>query len=115
MLCRTVGEELWLMQATPRRWLKDGEKIEVSNLQTEFGPLSFTVQSKMASKSTECNVLVPHRHPAKRLKVRFRAPENQEIASVTVNEQDWQDFERAGEWIMIPGSMKEGKIVVRYK
>ncbi len=114
MLCRTVGEELWLMQATPRRWLKDGEKIEVNNLQTEFGPISFSAQSQMTSKKMECKVLVPNRHPVKRLKIRFRAPEHQKIVSVTVNEQDWKDFDKEGEWIIIPGSLKEGRIVIRY-
>jgi len=114
MLCRTVGEELWLMQATPRRWLKDGEKIEVKNLQTEFGPISYSVQSQMASNTVKCNVSVPNRHPVKRLKIRFRAPENQKIASVIVNEQAWQDFDRDGEWITIPGSLKEARIVIRY-
>jgi len=115
MLCRTVGEELWLMQATPRRWLKDGEKIEVNNLQTEFGPISFSVQSHMASRTVACKVLVPHRHPVKRLKVRFRVPGDQKIATVTVNEQAWQDFDRDGEWIAIPGSLKEAAILIRYQ
>jgi hypothetical protein len=114
MLCRTVGEELWLMQATPRRWLKDGEKTEVNDLQTEFGPISFSVQSKIASKTVECKVNVPSRHPVKKLKIRFRSPEQQKISSVTVNDQNWQDFDREGEWVIIPGSLKEGRIIVRY-
>jgi hypothetical protein len=114
MLCRSVGDELWLMQATPRRWLKEGEKTEIANLQTEFGPVSFSMRSQAASGMVECNVAPPSRHPAKKLKIRFRAPEKQKIASVTVNGQDWRDFDRDGEWVSIPGSLKDAKIVVRY-
>jgi hypothetical protein len=114
MLCRTVGDELWLMQATPRRWMKDGGKIEVTNLQTEFGPISFSVESQMASKTLKCRVAAPNRHPVKRIKVRLRSPEHQRIASVTVNEQAWQDFDSDGEWVLLPGSLKEARVVVRY-
>lgn len=74
MLCLTVGNELWLLQATPRRRLNDGEKIEVRDLQTEFGPISFAVRSTLASGSVQASISPPQRRPVDRLKVRFRAP-----------------------------------------
>jgi len=40
---------------------------------------------------------------------------DQKIATVTVNEQAWQDFDRDGEWIAIPGSLKEAAILIRYQ
>jgi len=114
MLARTVGDDLWLMQVTPRRWLKEGEKIEVKDLQTEFGPLSYSVRSNLASGTIEARLSAPTRHPARQLKVRFRAPENRKMQAVTVNGQKWTDFDPAGEWVTVPGSLKEATIFVQY-
>lgn len=114
MLCRRVGDELWLMQATPRRWLKDGERIEVKNLQTDFGPVSFSVCSNLASNSIEARVTAPNRHPARRIKVRFRVPGAPKMQSVTVNGATWHDFEADKEWVTIPGLPTENIIQIRY-
>jgi len=114
MLCRTVGDELWLMQATPRCWLADGEKTEVRHLQTEFGPLSFSVHSNLGSGTVRARVSAPPRNPASKVKVRFRVPGNHRMRSVTVNGQEWTDFDPAGEWVAIPGSLKEAVISVQY-
>jgi hypothetical protein len=114
MLCRTVGNELWLMQATPRRWLADGKKTEVRNLQTEFGPISYSVRSKLASGTVEAEISPPRRNPASKLKVRFRVPENRNMKSVTVNGQKWTDFDPAGEWVTIPGSLQDATVTVQY-
>jgi hypothetical protein len=114
MLCRTVGNELWLLQATPRRWLNDGEKIEVRDLQTEFGPISFAVRSALASGSIQASISLPQRRPVDRLRVRFRVPQQRRMRSVTVNGQEWTDFDAEREWVVVPGSMKQAEIVVRY-
>ena len=114
MLCRTVGNELWLLQATPRRWLNDGEKIEVRDLQTEFGPISFAVRSTLASGSVQASISPPQRRPVDRLKIRFRAPEQRRMRSVTVNGQKWTDFDAEKEWVVVPGSMKQAEVAVRY-
>jgi hypothetical protein len=114
MLARTVGDDLWLMQATPRRWFNDGEKIEVKGLQTEFGPLSYSVRSYLASAKIEATISAPTRHPAGKLRVRFRAPANRKMQAVMVNGQKWTDFDPAGEWVTLPGSLKEAAIEVHY-
>ena len=114
MLARTVNNDLWLMQATPRRWLNDGEKIEVKDLQTEFGPLSYSVHSHLASGTIEAQISAPARRPAGQLKVRFRVPEIHKMQAVTVNGQKWTDFDPAGEWVILPGSLKEAAIIVHY-
>jgi hypothetical protein len=114
MLARTVGDDLWLMQATPRRWLNDGEKIEVKDLQTEFGPLSYSVRSHLASGAIEAKISEPTRQPAVKVKVRFRVPANRKMQSVAVNGQRWTDFDAAGEWVTLPGSLKEATVLVRY-
>jgi len=114
MLCRTVGEELWLLQAIPRRWLNDGERIEMKNLQTEFGPVSYSVESKLRSGSVEAHVTIPRRQPVKGLKIRFRVPEGREMQSVLMNGEHWRDFDAEGEWVTVPATFKEVMIQVRY-
>jgi hypothetical protein len=114
MLARAVGDDLWLMQATPRRWMKDGEKIEVKNLQTEFGPVSYSVTSHLAAGNIEAKVSEPTRQPAGKVKVRFRVPDNHKMQSVTVNGNKWNDFDPAGEWVTLPGSLQEATIVAQY-
>jgi hypothetical protein len=114
LLCRTVGDELWLMQATPRRWLNGGEKIQVEKLQTEFGAISFDVRSRLAEGVIEANVAPPNRVPAKRIRIRFRTPGHRTIRSVSVDGRDWRQFDRAEEWITLPESSQRLHIVARY-
>jgi hypothetical protein len=113
MLCRRVGDELWLMQATPRRWLKDGAATEVKGLHTEFGPISFSIRSRLSSGSVEARVTPPTRQPAKQLKIRFRGPAGWRLRSVTLNGENWREFDPDGQWVIIPGSLKEMTIQVR--
>lgn len=114
MLARTVGSELWLNQATPRRWLAGGQKIEVRGLQTEFGPLTFTVESHLASGNVEARITAPSRAPATKIRIRFRVPGHRPIRAVLVNGQPWQDFDAAGEWVTLPAAAPQATVVVRY-
>ena len=112
MLARTVGSELWLMQATPRRWLRDGKEVRVENLQTEFGPLSYSVNSAIDSGTIKASVEIPSRRSPEQVKIRFRVPEGRRIENVTVNSQRWSDFDSEKEWITIPGSLSRAEINV---
>jgi len=42
------------------------------------------------------------------------APENHKMQAVTVNRQKWTDFDPAGEWVTVPGSLKEATIFMHY-
>jgi hypothetical protein len=114
MLCRTVNDELWLLQATPRRWLQDGEKIEVHGLQTEFGPITFEVESQIAVGEIRAKILLPTRHPANQLKLRLRTPDSRRIKSVTLNGRSWSNFGSLDDWVTLPGNLSEAFLTVRY-
>jgi len=114
MLCRTTGRELSLLQAIPRRWLNDGEKIEVRNLQTEFGPVSFTIRSRLAAGTIEAEIRPPSRSPAAKLRLRLRAPDGRKIREVLVDGRPWTEFDPAGEWITLPSSAGTLQVAVRY-
>lgn len=114
MIARTVGDELWLMQATPRRWLKDGESIRVENLQTEFGPLSYTVNSKIDTGTITAKIEIPARHAPESIKIRFRVPNQKKIQNVILNSKKWSDVDSDQEWITIPGSLSTAEIKVEF-
>ncbi len=48
MLYMERGDTLSLLLGAPRRWLEDGQRIELRNVASYFGPLSFEVVSDIA-------------------------------------------------------------------
>jgi len=56
MLYLEDGETLRLLAGVPRAWFEDGKRIEVTNMISYFGPLSFTVESKFGAGRIEIHV-----------------------------------------------------------
>ena len=101
-------DSLLLAGFTPRRWLKDGRRIEVRRAPTRFGELSMTVNSKAGSGQIEAEVETPGRIRPAALLVRFRHPSGARMRSVRVNGRRWTDFDAAREWVRIqqPGERR---------
>ena len=103
MLVRELDDEtLLLAQATPRRWLEDGKRIEVKNAPTWFGNISLDVQSHARSGSIQASFQLDARQPVKAVLLRLRHPEGKQLREVTVNGKDWKDFDASKEWVRIP-------------
>lgn len=113
MLCRTVGDELWLLQATPRRWMNDGESIEVKGLQTEFGPITFSLRSHLAKGRIEATIDPPGRAKAGKLRLRLRLPEASKLRSVEVNGRSVRSFDAASGWIELPAGSARLQVTAR--
>ena len=112
MLIRELDDgSLLLLQATPRKWLADGQQIAVERAPTYYGEVSMTVDSHAASGLLTASVEMPKRRPVKRLIVRLRHPEAKPMRSVTVNGQDWTGFDVQKEWVVIDKPV-ESKYVV---
>jgi hypothetical protein len=94
-------DSLLLAGFTPRRWLEDGQRIEVLRAPTRFGTLSMTLQSESASRHIDADVQMPERTQPGALIVRLRHPTGDRIRRVTVNGQSWQDFDPGKEWVRI--------------
>ena len=92
---------LFLAGATPRQWLRDGEKITIERAPTDFGNLSFSLQSAAASGRIVGTIQMPDRSQPSALLVRFRHPQAKRIKSVVVNGQNWTGFDVAKEWVEI--------------
>jgi hypothetical protein len=109
MLIRELDNDtLMLLQTTPRKWLQDGKTIEIERAPTYYGRLSLKIESQAASPQDGqaqnkilAQIDMPDRRRPKVLIVRLRHPMSKPIKSVTVNGQEWTDFDVQKEWVRI--------------
>jgi hypothetical protein len=94
-------DTLLLGQATPRAWLENGKRIEVKRAPTHYGPISFAIESRADSGEITATIELSERKPPAALLVRFRHPQAKPIRSVSVDGQDWTDFDVGKEWVRI--------------
>ncbi|HYM05071.1 MAG TPA: hypothetical protein VEU11_00785 [Terriglobales bacterium] len=116
MLVREVDDHtLLLAQATPRKWLEDGQKVEVLRAPTYFGPVSFQIQSQARSGKILATIEFEGSNRPQFLLIRFRHPEEKPIRSVTLDSQDWRDFDSRKEWVRIENpSHRRYSVEARY-
>jgi hypothetical protein len=116
MLIREGDDDvLVLAQATPRAWLRDGQKIEIERVPTYYGEVSATFESRARSGEIRADVRLADRQRPAALHVRFRHPDGKRMQSVTVNGQAWKDFDAAGDWVRVPNpAQSRYAIAVRY-
>ena len=94
MLVQEKGDELLLLYGIPRKWLEEGEKIEVKNLPTYFGNISFSVLSEIENNQILMTLHPPDRNPPKKISIRFRHPLEKEVRGVWVDGREWKVFEK---------------------
>ena len=108
-------DSLLLAGFTPRRWLEDGKQIQVRDAPTRFGPLSMTLSNTSGGKQLQATVEMPTRTRPSTLLVRFRHAQGNPIRSVTVNGQNWTDFDATKDWVRIPAPAERTySIIARY-
>jgi hypothetical protein len=88
MLYLEDGEKLRLLPGVPRKWLENGQTIDVKNASSYFGPLSFTAHSNAGNNSIEASVNCSQdRRPAE-IVFRLPHPEGKLPVKVTGGEYD---------------------------
>ena len=113
MLIHELDDDtLLLLQATPRKWLEDGKRIEVERAPTYYGELSMSVESETVSGRLNAQIEMPKRRRPARLVVRFRHPQQKPMQSVSVNGQVWSNYDAQKEWIVIPEPHKEYYVII---
>jgi len=110
LFVREQGEELLLGQAVPRDWLRPGQQCGIERAATHFGPLSLLYIAEKGQITARLEG--PTRNPPKRINLRFREPGQRAIGSVTVNGDDWTDFD--GEWVRLPGDIGPATVLARW-
>ncbi len=112
LLVREDSDALWLAAGTPRRWLTPGKKIEVRNLASYFGPVSYRMEAK--SNGVSINVHLPTRSPYKTAWLVVRTPQGQTLKSVEIDGRSWQDFDARQGRMQVPLRKEPMDIEVRF-
>lgn len=115
MFVRESGNDLYLGQAIPREWLRDGQTVGIERAASHFGPLSLRIESHAAAGEIRATVTPPSRPHPQTIYVRLRHPQAKPIQSVTVDGKPYDRFDAKKEWIVLPGDV-EGvqEIVAKY-
>jgi hypothetical protein len=78
------SDELILCRAIPRPWLAAGKRVEVRNAPTSFGPVSFTIESRVDQGRIVVNIEPPQRRLPKSIRLCLRQPGEAPIREATV-------------------------------
>jgi len=70
---------LHLAHATPRAWLADGKRVAVRALPTPFGPLSYSIDSRIGAGYLDVELSVPSRSRIGELRLRVRVPPSKRV------------------------------------
>ncbi|HLA71029.1 MAG TPA: hypothetical protein VK624_05925 [Steroidobacteraceae bacterium] len=108
------ADVLWLGKGIPRAWLEDGKVTWVWAAPTRWGRVSFDITSHARQRRIEARIARPE-HFSAETRLRLRAPAGARMKSVTLNGRAWNQFDAAGETIVIPaGTRGAVEIVARY-
>lgn len=82
MLCHEEKNELHLLSAIPRKWLKPGDNIQVENLSTHFGPLTLRVEVNSHGDQIKAEVCCPINRGLQAVHLRIPHPEEKRALRV---------------------------------
>jgi len=114
LLVMEEGESLWLARATPRVWLEQGKTIAVRNAPTYFGTVAYEIVSHVDKGKITATVEMPSRKQPHTVMLRFRHPQAMPIKGVTLNGQDWREFNKDKEVILLTGVQGKAVVVANY-
>jgi hypothetical protein len=96
--------DIYVLSGVPRAWLADGKKIQVEDLPTYFGDLSFNVQSD--KDLIHASIQPPRQHKYRNIVICFRQP----IRRVKVNGAEYSDVH--GDRVRLPYGPEEFRVEV---
>lgn len=104
-------ETLRLGFATPKAWLEDGKRIKVERAPTAFGPVSFSITSRLKQGEIMAEVELPTRDPARAILLRIRVPDGSNVVSARAGRR-WLAVDDRG---TVDISPLEGHAVIRFQ
>lgn len=115
MLAMEVGDELWLAPGTPRRWLEPGRRIEVFDVETSFGKVAYEMRHGGQPGTIEANIRLPDRLRPQKVLLFVRSPFEKSIKSVTINGEDWRQWDNDREAVVLPVRPGTLQVTVSYE
>ena len=101
------GDTLLLAQATPRKWLENGRRIDIERAPTYYGELSLHIESRTDSGSITAAIEMPGNARPRAVLLRLRHPQAKPIRTITVNGRPWMNFDVRKEWVRIPNPARQ--------
>lgn len=107
------NDEIWLAAGTPRRWLEAGQNIEVKSARTEYGKVSYLLRPGKLAETIEADIQLPAATCSK-IFLFVRSPFQKPIRQVTINGQDWKEWDAEKESVVIPQTTKNVQVTISY-
>jgi hypothetical protein len=103
---------LELAYATPRPWLRAGQRIDINGAPTSFGPVTLSIEAM--ERSASVSLQVPNSPSLRTLRLRLRLPAGKRITSVLTDGDRFRRFDPATGTIDLSGLRGDLSLVVRY-
>ena len=88
MLYLEDGDKLRLLQGVPRQWLENGKELDIKNVSSYYGPLSFSAVSKLDKNYIEATVECSSSRKPKEIIFRLPHPEGKHPVKVSGGDYD---------------------------
>lgn len=105
--------ELLLAAGTPRRWLEPGNKIEAIKTYTEYGQISYTMQTAKEKETIIADVDLTD-ISCRSIKLFVRAPFEKPIKAVMIDGKQWTDWNVEKESMVLPSAGKKIQVTIVY-
>jgi hypothetical protein len=109
MLYLEDGNQLRLLPGAPRSWFENGKTIDIKNVSSYFGPVSFRVVSNIDNKFIEGEVYCNENRRPERISFRIPHPEGKIPIKVTGGE-----FDPATESVLVNSFRGSARIRLEY-
>ena len=106
---------IYLARGTPRAWLADGKTIVVERAPTDYGTISFTLESKVHEGVISAHIEAPRRRRYQAIRLYLRWPDSLPLKQVLVNGQKYQDFDAANGYITLPEGPAKFEVEAEYR
>ena len=113
LLITERADSLWLAAGTPRRWLESGKKIEIEQVSTRWGRVSYTLQSGPGPLAVTADIELPEGPATKVLFV--RAPFDRAMQAVEIDGQVWKDWRADKEAVTLPPGRNKMRVIIAYQ
>jgi len=88
MLWMEEGQTLNLLPCIPRRWMEDGNRIQLKGVATYFGPLDLDVRSRVAEGRIEADIRCPGSRSPRSVRLRLPHPSGEKAVALDGAEYD---------------------------
>ncbi len=112
MLVREEGDRLILAQAAPQHWLTDGKQVAVLDAPTQFGAVSYQIESQVDRGRIVVQLDPPKRSPPQAVVLHLRHPEGAKIEGASVDGKPARHFSEGS--VTLEGPVRPARIEVRY-